>query len=586
MNYSVSFSNVLLKNIEKVKNRLFSVSEPIDKSKESISLIMITNIRIRDSIICYLNSMLKMKFREYLFLTDKIDSPYLKILEKLPVKIIKTRPIKSIFDINVFLNSELLDYLNTDYFIYSIVDSTIVNENTWNDEFFEYDYIGAPWSKKVMELLDGRIFYPDMHRLYPSFAVGSGGFSLRSRKLLETIRNSFKQFYNFLENSNYFEDVVICTNHRYVNYLKSKGISFAPIKLAKRFAYHFDFDDDFSDWFGIFNYSLKEFVHSLYSCDLGKLVYDVYSLYSVSCNENEVKDLVENIEVEERKWRIKDKKIVGIGRDLSLINFGYSYITRHRFRFQATNFDPILDLRKKSVSLCVISDRDPDLFLKTYLLTMKKVMFTKYYIFTSRENYSKVSFLRDKVNIVLVPKFGNIFNYSMFLLKRLWDYIDTDYVLIIQDDSCVLYQDNWYDEFLDYDYIGAPFFEYLMRGRYNDPTLVFRYPENAVGNGGFSLRSKRLLEIVAKYKNLDKIIERRGMREDVLLTGDKEILELYDKNNIKIAPARIAANFSFESSTDFFVPCPFGIHGKEIVNFSLADLDYDKLKSEFGYGSI
>lgn len=75
------------------------------------------------------------------------------------------------------------------------------------------------------------------------------------------------------------------------------------------------------------------------------------------------------------------------------------------------------------------------------------------------------------------------------MIKELNKYIETSYVLIIQYDGFILNPDAWTDEFLEYDYIGAPWW-------YTDDCNV--------GNGGFSLRSKKLLEILA---NDDSILE-------------------------------------------------------------------------------
>ena len=71
-------------------------------------------------------------------------------------------------------------------------------------------------------------------------------------------------------------------------------------------------------------------------------------------------------------------------------------------------------------------------------------------------------------------------DYSRFVLHNLADHIDTDHVLVVQWDGFVRDGRCWQDEFLAYDYIGAvwPQFE----------------DDWKVGNGGFSLRSKKLLE--------------------------------------------------------------------------------------------
>ena len=74
------------------------------------------------------------------------------------------------------------------------------------------------------------------------------------------------------------------------------------------------------------------------------------------------------------------------------------------------------------------------------------------------------------------------------LLKK---YIDTDFCLIIQGDGFVIHPENWTDEFLKYDYIGAPW------------RNLAHYSFIRVGNGGFSLRSKKLLKILILYLMLN-----------------------------------------------------------------------------------
>ena len=77
--------------------------------------------------------------------------------------------------------------------------------------------------------------------------------------------------------------------------------------------------------------------------------------------------------------------------------------------------------------------------------------------------------------------------YSAFCLKNLSEYVSTDFCLVFQSDGFVLNPEFWTDEFLSYDYIGAPWPSYLEFGPAEG---------QQVGNGGFSLRSKRLLEVV------------------------------------------------------------------------------------------
>ena len=88
----------------------------------------------------------------------------------------------------------------------------------WSDEFYEYDYIGAPWPKEV--IIEGMPLH---------FNVGNGGFSLRSKRLQEFLKNDENIILN------HAEDVAICQLNRM--YLISKGFKFAPVEVAKRFSF-------------------------------------------------------------------------------------------------------------------------------------------------------------------------------------------------------------------------------------------------------------------------------------------------------------------------------------------------------------
>jgi hypothetical protein len=74
--------------------------------------------------------------------------------------------------------------------------------------------------------------------------------------------------------------------------------------------------------------------------------------------------------------------------------------------------------------------------------------------------------------------------YNQFCVEELVKHIKTDYVLIVQEDSSIIGPEFWTDDFFNFDYIGSPW-----------PMYNFR-----VGNGGFSLRSKKFLETTAKMK--------------------------------------------------------------------------------------
>lgn len=128
--------------------------------------------------------------------------------------------------------------------------------------------------------------------------------------------------------------------------------------------------------------------------------------------------------------------------------------------------------------------------------------------------------------VLPIKSISSIEDYSEFLIKKLNEYVNTDFVLVIQYDGFILNPSAWTNEFLQYDYIGAPWW---YKDDYN------------VGNGGFSLRSKKLLDI---------------LENDIYVTEfhpeDHCICRVYGsylkEKGIKFAPEKLASKFSIEGS--------------------------------------
>jgi hypothetical protein len=124
------------------------------------------------------------------------------------------------------------------------------------EEFLQYDYIGAPW------------WYND------ECNVGNGGFSLRSKKLQTILQNDPIIFETDCEDHN------ICRT--YGNYLKSKGVKFAPEDVASTFSIEGDLHGKVSGrekyngdtWNGEFGF------HGLHKTDISK--WDGYKNFSAN----------------------------------------------------------------------------------------------------------------------------------------------------------------------------------------------------------------------------------------------------------------------------------------------------------------
>jgi Protein of unknown function (DUF5672) len=86
--------------------------------------------------------------------------------------------------------------------------------------------------------------------------------------------------------------------------------------------------------------------------------------------------------------------------------------------------------------------------------------------------------------------------YSLFVMYSLHTFIDTRFALIVQQDGWVLNGKNWRADWFEYDYIGAPCHIALCGDQFIQQFYWENYPHKplVVFNGGFSLRSKRLME--------------------------------------------------------------------------------------------
>ena len=119
--------------------------------------------------------------------------------------------------------------LETDFVLVVQVDGFILNPSAWDNKFFEFDYIGAPWPH-----LENR--------------TGNGGFSLRSKKLNDALKDIFLNIpeENYKSENLYQEDVYICINKRKI--LEEKyGIKFAPFEIASKFSVE---DRNYTNQFG------------------------------------------------------------------------------------------------------------------------------------------------------------------------------------------------------------------------------------------------------------------------------------------------------------------------------------------------
>lgn len=130
---------------------------------------------------------------------------------------------------------------------------------------------------------------------------------------------------------------------------------------------------------------------------------------------------------------------------------------------------------------------------------------------------------------------------------------DDDFLLHCECDGFPINPELWDDAWLQYDYVGAP---WGVRGVKGCVTSVLQ-GVNRVGNGGFSLRSRSLLEDAYKKR----LSYPEGVASDVWLCQ-------YPWARITFPSINTAAKFSFESFLpelpDFSTNDSFGFHGRTL----------------------
>jgi len=144
--------------------------------------------------------------------------------------------------------------------------------------------------------------------------------------------------------------------------------------------------------------------------------------------------------------------------------------------------------------------------------------------------------------IIIEKNIKSIQEYNIFIVKKLAEKIKTKHCLIVQHDGYPVNYQAWNPNWLNLDYIGAPWL--------NQPWSR----ELSVGNGGFSLRSKKLLDRVSKL-NYDGIEP-----EDAFICRING--KMLKNEGFKFATIEEAYSFSVEDS---YYKEQFGFHGKGTI---------------------
>lgn len=169
----------------------------------------------------------------------------------------------------------------------------------------------------------------------------------------------------------------------------------------------------------------------------------------------------------------------------------------------------------------------------------------------------------------LIEHIASIESYSRFMIADLPGYVDTSFALVFQHDGFVLNPAAWDDRFLAYDYIGAPWPEAFNPG---DPRNEPSGGPYRLQNGGFSLRSSRLMNLCADLLRRGELD--RTHPEDLVICADAaarlNARGSPSQGRVRFAPVEVAARFSREGwySGSMKWRGQFGFHNFKITDIS------------------
>lgn len=186
------------------------------------------------------------------------------------------------------------------------------------------------------------------------------------------------------------------------------------------------------------------------------------------------------------------------------------------------------------VTLCAVDCVNPILALRALDICMCQCRFGDALFFSDSAGQYQLPGCR----MIDIPRLSSRADYSRFVIKELAGHVATSHLLLVQWDGYVINGAAWRDEFLTVDYIGAPW--------------RFHNDAHRVGNGGFSLRSKRLLDALRDPRIVDLDPE-----DDAICRRYRPLLE--QSHGIRFASVELARKFAFETMEPDGKP--YGFHG-------------------------
>ena len=135
-----------------------------------------------------------------------------------------------------------------------------------------------------------------------------------------------------------------------------------------------------------------------------------------------------------------------------------------------------------NIDLVSVNSINPEESVNALLYSSEKIKFGAIKLFA---HYKPLN-ITENIEYIKIEKLTHE-SMNWFHLNTLPKYINNKFMLSIHDDGFIINPDKWDNNFLNYDYIAAPW-----------PALDW-CRKNRVGNGGFVLKSKKFLKDKPDY---------------------------------------------------------------------------------------
>lgn len=194
-----------------------------------------------------------------------------------------------------------------------------------------------------------------------------------------------------------------------------------------------------------------------------------------------------------------------------------------------------MKIQLPNVTLMAVSSIKISETILSLLTSMKHIDFGRVVLVS----HEKPQSLPENIDFEKCSEIKSINDFNSYAFYHLGNHFETSHCLLTQHEAWVINPTEWKDEWLQYDYIGAPWPVCYDAYICHDTGEHVR-----VGNGGFSLRSKKLTELPLKH--FMPLLEEQGWyNEDgnICVYHRKKMLEL----GIEYAPVEIASKFSYET---------------------------------------